>query len=130
MDCPKLESIVVDGDNPVFDSRDNCNAIIDTQANTLLIGCKGTVIPSSVVSIGDDAFEGSGLTSIVIPDGGVVVTAEGSEIIVNGADSDAEVYGVSGALIYRGASHSVAVPAAGIYVVRVAGKAVKVAVTL
>lgn len=234
--CSKLRSIVVDEANQTYDSRDNCNAVIHTKSDMLIIGFKYTIIPGSVVGISHNAFSGSGVTSIVIPngvefigeqafdgceylesvtlgtnvnsvgwlaffrckglkriellstvppkvnsydpkaldicdkdtyytcqlvvpdeaidvyrrtapwayfdhiagvedviaDGGVVVTAEGSEIIVNGADVDAEVevYGVGGALIFRGASHSVAVPAAGIYVVRVAGKAVKVAVTL
>ena len=56
--------IVVEG-NPVYDSRNNCNAIIETATNKLLHGCKNTVIPSSVTSIGDYAFYGcSGLTNV------------------------------------------------------------------
>ena len=43
--------------NPVYDSRNNCNAIIDT-TNTLVWGCKGTIIPDGVVEIGEDAFQG------------------------------------------------------------------------
>lgn len=60
----------------------------------------------------------------------VKVTATGNEITVTGAADDAvvEVYGVNGALVYRGNGKSVAVPSAGVYVVRVAGKAIKVAV--
>ena len=60
----------------------------------------------------------------------VRVTATGDEITVTGAADDAvvEVYGVNGALVYRGKGKSVAVPSAGVYVVRVAGKAIKVAV--
>ena len=60
----------------------------------------------------------------------VKVTATGNEITVTGAAYDAvvEVYGVNGALVYRGKGKSVAVPSAGVYVVRVAGKAIKVAV--
>ncbi len=55
-------------ENPVYDSRDNCNAIIKTATNTLLYGCKNTVIPSSVTAIGGGAFSGcSELTSIAIP---------------------------------------------------------------
>ena len=42
--------------NPKFDSRDNCNALIETATNTLLIGCEGTVIPASVEHIADEAF--------------------------------------------------------------------------
>ena len=66
--CPVLTSIVVESGNPRFDSRNNCNAIIETASNTLIVGCKNTTIPNSVTSIGDRAFaDCTGLTSIVIP---------------------------------------------------------------
>ena len=65
--CSGLTSIIVDGDNIYYDSRDNCNAIIETASNTLIAGFKTTVIPNSVTSIGDCAFAFSGLTSITIP---------------------------------------------------------------
>ncbi len=66
--CFALMDIVVDPDNAVYDSRNNCNAIIETVTNTLIVGCKKTIIPDSVTSIGESAFEGcSGLTSITIP---------------------------------------------------------------
>ena len=67
--CTSLISITVDSSNTVYDSRNNCNAIIETSTNTLVLGFQNTVIPNSVTSIGDSAFAGcSGLTSIVIPD--------------------------------------------------------------
>ena len=67
--CSGLTSIVVDKNNPVYDSRDNCNAIIETATNTLICGCKKTIIPNSVTSIGERAFSGcSGLTSVAIPE--------------------------------------------------------------
>ena len=60
--------ITVDVANPVFDSRDNCNAIIRTSNNELVLGCVNTVIPTSVTAIGENAFCGlDGLTSINIP---------------------------------------------------------------
>ena len=66
--CSGLASINVDSGNSIYDSRDNCNAIIETASNTLICGCQNTVIPNSVTSIGDFAFWGhSGLTSIRIP---------------------------------------------------------------
>ncbi len=66
--CYGLESFVVEGGNPNYDSRNNCNAIIETQTNTLLYGCMNTTIPNSVTSIGNSAFYSCyGLTSIEIP---------------------------------------------------------------
>ena len=66
--CSNLASIMVDENNPVYDSRNNCNAIIETATNTLVLGCKNTVIPNSVTTIGQGAFIGcSSLTNIEIP---------------------------------------------------------------
>lgn len=65
--CRSLASITVDAANANYNSRDNCNAIIKTSDNTLISGCMTTVIPNGVMSIGENAFYGSGLTSIVIP---------------------------------------------------------------
>ena len=63
-----LTTIVVDEDNPYYDSRDNCNAVIDSQTNELIIGCQRTVIPAGIMGIGVYAFYGrSGLKSITIP---------------------------------------------------------------
>ena len=64
----KFDGIVVDPENPNFDSRNGCNAIIETSTNELTTGCKNTVIPNSVTAIGDNAFKGiTGMTSIEIP---------------------------------------------------------------
>ena len=66
--CSNLSSLVVEEGNPIYDSRDNCNAIIETASNTLIFGCQNTLIPNSVTSIGIFAFSGcSNLTSIDIP---------------------------------------------------------------
>ena len=68
-ECGNLTNLIVDKNNEVFDSRNNCNAIIKTDTNELLKGCKNTVIPDNVISIGNVAFYGcTGLTSIEIPD--------------------------------------------------------------
>lgn len=67
--CPALESIIVSKENKNFDSRKDCNAIIDTNDNALICGCKNTIIPDTVKVIAEEAFSGcSGLTSISIPD--------------------------------------------------------------
>ena len=64
---PTLESITVAADNKKFDCRNNCNAIIEKETNTLVSGCKNTVIPTDVVCIGPVAFSFMGLTSVEIP---------------------------------------------------------------
>ena len=66
-DCPKLNSITVDKDNPNYDSRNNCNAIIETETNKLIQGCNTTVIPDDVQSIGTYAFKGCIFENIDIP---------------------------------------------------------------
>ena len=69
-DCSSIVSIVIDATNSKYDSRNNCNAIIETSTNKLILGCKNSVIPDGVTSIGNNAFSVcSGLTSINIPDG-------------------------------------------------------------
>ena len=65
--CYVLASISVDVNNPVYDSRENCNAIIEKKTNTMVFGCKNTVIPSSVTSLGDYCFYGCSFTSFTIP---------------------------------------------------------------
>ena len=65
--CSGLTSITVATGNTHYDSRNGCNAIIETSSNTLIAGCENTTIPNSVTSIGEGAFEScSGLTSVTI----------------------------------------------------------------
>ena len=86
----QIEGFVVDEENPVYDSRGGCNAIIETATNTLVAACNNSVIPNDVTTIGehtyanyhkesftipnnittlaDGAFSSSRLTDIVIPD--------------------------------------------------------------
>lgn len=92
--CDNLSSITVDPDNNVYDSRNNCNAIIESVDITdydyrlpsgqstrrllvkdrICVGCKNTVIPSSVTSIASGAFYGcNGLESFVLPENITVV---------------------------------------------------------
>lgn len=77
-ECTNLTSIAVADGNAVYDSRNNCNAIIETYEEKksgetilhykLVLGCKATVIPDGVTEIGSMAFLGcTGLTSLDIP---------------------------------------------------------------
>lgn len=66
--CSGLNSIVVESENAVYDSRENCNAIIETASNKLILGCSSSIIPKDVTCIGYGAFAGcKNLASIVIP---------------------------------------------------------------
>ena len=66
--CTSLTSIEVDDGNTIYDSRDECNAIISTNDNTIIAGCKNTKIPNSVTGIGAFAFyDCSGLTTLTLP---------------------------------------------------------------
>lgn len=66
--CSGLSSIKVENGNSYYDSRNNCNAIIEKKHNLLVSGCKNTIIPNNVEIIGTRSFQGcSGLTSITIP---------------------------------------------------------------
>lgn len=65
-----IGQIIVDPNNKVYDSRNNCNAVIKTATNTLVAGCKNTIIPDTVKVIGLSALSHcDGLSTIIIPDG-------------------------------------------------------------
>ncbi len=90
VNCPSLTSLSVESGNPIFDSRDNCNAIIETATNTLVVGSQTTVIPNTVTAIGASAFTScDGLTSITIPNS---VTSIGVETYVNEYQNDTTFY--------------------------------------
>lgn len=66
--CPSLSAISVDNQNTIYDSRNNCNCLIATATNQLLFGSANSIIPNTVVSIGNNAFrENKALTTITIP---------------------------------------------------------------
>lgn len=64
MGLRSLEHLAVDFHNKTFDSRGDCNAIIRTRTNTLLVGCKTTIIPDGVEVIAGNAFISCQDTSI------------------------------------------------------------------
>lgn len=67
-DCPNITSIKINSNNTTYDSRENCNAIVETATNKLIVGCQNTVIPNSITSIGGGAFyDCYNLTNITIP---------------------------------------------------------------
>lgn len=102
--CGSLSSITVASGNTVYDSRNNCNALMLTSTNQLVRGCANTVIPegtakicyyafskckdlqsvnfpNSVIEIGFDAFqECENLRSVTIPNS---VTTIGEQAFAN-----------------------------------------------
>lgn len=69
-----IETIVVDPANPVYDSRENCNAIIHTETNTMISASINTVIPSSVRVLG--GFRGRFMETVIIPEGVVWISGD------------------------------------------------------
>ena len=65
--CISLETIVVDENNEWFDSRNDCNALIDLDGVVLRVGSKNTVIPNGIFEIGEGAFNGLPITTMTIP---------------------------------------------------------------
>ena len=82
--CDSLTSIIVAEGNTMYDSRNQCNAIIETATNKLISVCKKTIIPDGVTSIEEEAFLSCvALKSIVIGNG---VTSIGAAAFM-GCDS-------------------------------------------
>ena len=64
--CPNISVLTVSNNNQTYDSRNNCKAIVESNTNTLVVGCKNSIIPSNVTAIGKWAFSGcSGLTGAI-----------------------------------------------------------------
>lgn len=89
--CDKIETIIVSPENKVYDSRDNCNAIIETATNNLIIGCKNTKVVDSVFNIEPKYNETDWLKEKA------TTTEEGLKIIGNGILLDGS--NVSGSFI-------------------------------
>lgn len=62
-------TITVEEGNTAFDSRENCNCLMVTSTDTLLLGCVNSLIPNTCKDIGSRAFVDTAITSITIPDG-------------------------------------------------------------
>lgn len=68
-DLNRLDSIYVHDDNLYYDSRNHCNALIESAYNRLILGCYKTQIPEDIVSIGACAFRNvRKLTAALIPE--------------------------------------------------------------
>ncbi len=79
--CSNLATMTVETGNTFYDSRNSCNAIIEKESNTLIIGCNGSTIPGDVTSIGENSFIGcDGLTTVTIP---ASVTSIGAGAVAN-----------------------------------------------
>lgn len=72
-ECNGLKSITVDSKNSKYDSRNNCNAIINSSTNELVAGCVNTAIPDSIKAIGAFSMCFGGVSSIIVPNGVTVI---------------------------------------------------------
>ena len=106
--CNALNTLTVDADNPVYDSRDQCNAVIQTETNTLIAGCPGTVIPEGVTDIGPYAFSGlEGFKELYVPDSVENIDDTAFEdcdedfVLCGSAGSAAEKYAAAHGITFR-----------------------------
>lgn len=67
-DCPQLSQIKVEKGNKMYDSRNGCNAIIQTCDNKMIASCKTTIIPASVTEIEYTYYKKNDITEVHIPD--------------------------------------------------------------
>lgn len=65
--CIKLSSIVISENNTTYDSRNNCNCIIETATDKVLVGCMNSVIPDTIKIIGEGAFRSVNIKNITLP---------------------------------------------------------------
>lgn len=63
----KLTKVVVSPENAVYDSRENCNAIIHTATNSMVSASHVARIPRSVTSLSDEAFSWFNPEEVIIP---------------------------------------------------------------
>ena len=81
--CNSLTSITVAEGNTVYDSRENCNAIIQTDENKVVATCPATVLPASVTCIGHRAYQNSSITEFIIPEAVTSIENEAFEGCTN-----------------------------------------------
>ena len=62
-----LCKVEISADNPVYDSREDCNAIIETATNQMVTGSATAFIPNSVTSLSDECFNWFDRDELVIP---------------------------------------------------------------
>ena len=66
--CSGILSIEVNAQNTTYDSRDNCNAIIETASNKMILCGRNSTIPNSVTILGDKLYRNrTDLQSFIIP---------------------------------------------------------------
>jgi hypothetical protein len=62
-----LRKIEVNENNVTYDSRENCNAIVETASDNIIIGCINSTIVEGIKKITTEAFYGTGMMTIVLP---------------------------------------------------------------
>jgi len=67
-DCKNLTTIVVDSNNMVYDSREQCNAIIRKADSCIIATCSTSFVPLGVAKIGKLAFAYTKCDTLILPE--------------------------------------------------------------
>ena len=126
-ECSGLAKITSLAEIPPMCGRKVFDGVNKTNCELIVPG--GSVAAYTQAEVWNEFSNISGFSGVedTVADGNTI-RAIGNQIEISGDFTSVEVYGINGALIYKGKDNVVTVPSAGIYLVHVAGKTRKIVV--